>query len=248
MVEQHENRVWPDGHRAVVSLTYDDGIPAHFERVAPQLEDAGLRGTFYVPVYRGLIDYSEQWRELVERGHELGNHSLFHPCRSNERRAWDKNYDLIHYDERRWNGEMEVANFALQQVDGKHERSFGNTCYDILIGPEDAPIALDPHIRRLFTAARGEQTHKPVNLQHLNIYNLGTAAGDYRTFDEIRPEMEAVVEQGGWIIYTMHGVGSGTHNHFIEQEEHDRMVAWLGKHQDLIWTAPLLDVVQHLKS
>lgn len=41
---------WPEGKRGAVSLTYDDALPVHYERVAPLLEDHGLRATFYTNV------------------------------------------------------------------------------------------------------------------------------------------------------------------------------------------------------
>lgn len=247
MVQNFSRVSWPDGQRAAVTLSYDDGIPCHFETVMPALEAAGLRGTFYVPVYSGIVNYAGQWRNMVARGHELGNHSLFHPCRGGSQRAWlDPVYDLRFYNERRWMEEMTVANYVLNQIDGRTERTYGNNCFDIYIGPEDNLIPLEPMVSRLFTAARGELTSQPVNLSALDFCNLGTVEADYRTFADLKAEIEKVVESGGWIIYTMHGVGK-THNLFIEEDEHAQLVKWLGQNADRIWTAPLIEVVRHLK-
>ena len=71
---------WPEGKRGAVSLTYDDALPVHYERVAPLLEDHGLRATFYTNVL-SLGANPEAWRQVAACGHELGNHSIFHPCR-----------------------------------------------------------------------------------------------------------------------------------------------------------------------
>lgn len=246
--ENHVN--WPGGCRAAVSLSYDDGIPVHFEHVAPLLESAGLRGTFYVPVVTGLRSYPDQFRAMAMAGHELGNHSLFHPCRcEGERGNWlNPAYDLATYNERRWNEEMAVANFALQQVDGLSERTFGNTCYDNWIGPDDARICLEPMMERHFLAARGQLTGRPVDLSSLNFWNLGTINADYHTFDQLRQELETLIAAGGWIIYTMHGVGSDTHRLHIDTQEHRRLIAWLGEIRDRLWTAPVIDVVRFLRS
>ena len=72
---------WPAGKRACVSLTYDDALPRHFQEVAPTLERRGLRGTFYVPISGGLLDHWDAWKAVAADGHELGNHTIFHPCR-----------------------------------------------------------------------------------------------------------------------------------------------------------------------
>ena len=95
---------WPQDCRGAVSLTYDDALPCHWELVAPALEAQGLRGTFYTNILSAAAA-PEAWRRIAGRGHELGNHSIFHPCRKNlERpRAWlPDEYDLRGYTPRRW--------------------------------------------------------------------------------------------------------------------------------------------------
>lgn len=240
---------WPANQRGAVSLSYDDGKECHFESVAPMLEAAGLRATFYVPVVTGLRQYPSQFRALAQRGHEIGNHSLFHPCRCvGDRANWlNPAFDLANYNERRWNEEMEVANFILQQIDGQTERTFGNTCYDNWIGPDDDPICLEPFMQRHFVAARGELTNAPVRFDPINFWNLGTVNADFHTFAELRTQIEAVAEAGGWVIYTMHGVGSETHRLHIDPREHQQLVEWLGANKERIWTAPVVDVARHLR-
>jgi hypothetical protein len=248
-MDTHPAENWPRGCRAAVSFSYDDGLPVHFEHVAPLFEAAGLRATFYVPVVTGLRSYAPQFRALAQAGHELGNHSLFHPCRAEgDRRNWlNPAYDLASYNERRWNEEMAVANFALQQVDGLTERTFGNTCYDNWIGPDDARVPLEPMMERHFIAARGELTGRPVDLAARNFWNLGTINADFHTFEQLRAELEALIAAGGWIIYTIHGVGGDTHRLHIDRGEHTRLVQWLGDNAARLWTAPVIQVVRHLK-
>ena len=241
--------VWPNGCRAAVSLTYDDGIPAHTQFVAPQLEEYGLRGTFYTPLKSDLIIHPLAWRALAERGHEIGNHTIFHPCRDLDGRynSWlPQAFNLAHYDEKRWQEEIRVANGVLRMIDGKDARTFGNTCFDNWLGPEEAPVRLDTLAAEHFAAARGEETNRPVDLQNLNRYNLGTVWADRRTFAAFREEFEALLNNGGWIIYTFHGVGEGTHNHFIAEKEHQQLLAFLRDQQAQIWTAPVVDVVKCL--
>src|ERR1700744_684662 len=73
-------RVWNHKQCAVV-LTYDDAIDVDLDNVLPALDSLGLKGTFYLigssPV---VANRMEQWREAARHGHELGNHSLYHPC------------------------------------------------------------------------------------------------------------------------------------------------------------------------
>ncbi|OAN57291.1 polysaccharide deacetylase family protein [Sphingomonas sp. TDK1] len=62
-----------------VSLTYDDGLPSHLDVAVPALERRGLRGTFYV-TWDNIVDRVGDWEKLPARGHELGAHTMHHPC------------------------------------------------------------------------------------------------------------------------------------------------------------------------
>lgn len=62
-----------------VSLTYDDGLPSHLDVAAPALERRGLRGTFYV-TWDNIVDRVGDWEKMPARGHELGAHTMHHPC------------------------------------------------------------------------------------------------------------------------------------------------------------------------
>jgi sialate O-acetylesterase len=241
---------WPGGCRAAVSLTYDDGNLSHPRVVAPLLEKHNLRGTFYVPIMSDLRMHPQTWREMALNGHEIGNHTLFHPCRSEpgaEMKWLDPVYNLCGYTSRRWTDEVDAANFTLHLLDGKTERTFGNTCYHTTIGVGENIVNLEPFIQQRFVAARGERTDRPVNLSQINYYNLGTAGCDFRTFREIEDELNHVLEEGGWIIYTGHGVGKGSHNLYSELEEHTRLVEYLAANRRMFWTAPLIEVVQYLQ-
>jgi hypothetical protein len=46
----------------------------------------------------------------------------------------------------------------------------------------------------------------------------------------------------------IHGVGEGTHSLFIDSDEHSKLIDYLEKKRNEIWTAPVLWVANHLKS
>lgn len=241
---------WPKKYQAVVSLSYDDGIETHLTVVAPQLEQFGFRGTFYAPIKSNLMQNPLAWRDMANRGHEIGNHTVFHPCWSvrGKYAEWlPEEFNLEHYTEEKWLDEVKTANQSLWLIDGKTERTFGNTCFDNFLGPPEDPICLEPLMKDIFIAARGEDTGKAVPLPTVNFYNLGTVWADRRSFGDFAPELENLVESGGWIIYTMHGVGKGSHTHFIDEREHTRLLQFLHDASNQIWTAPIIDVVRHLR-
>jgi hypothetical protein len=73
---------WPFLARAAISLTYDDGNANNLDNAVADLNDRDIRGTFYLKtsnpeVQARIID----WKSAFNQGHEIGNHTVNHPCR-----------------------------------------------------------------------------------------------------------------------------------------------------------------------
>ena len=248
-MSKRDEFVWPQGQRCAVSLTYDDGLPIHYDLVGPLLEHYGLRGTFYVPAASDVRVHPMRWRLLGRRGHELGNHSLFHPCtRLPERESWLEPWqDLRSYTLHRLREELATANLILQLLDGQKERTYGNTCCETEVGRDDARASMAPVLQELFVAARGPLNGCVVDVrQPVDLHHLGHFSGDGLTFEAIKAEIESAAEIGGWTVWMMHGVGADTHGLYIEPAEHEKLVQWLGTHKELVWTAPLVKIAQHV--
>lgn len=238
---------WPNGASGAVSLSYDDAVPVHHQRIAPLLERHGLRATFYLSM-RDMTE-PQAWKAVAARGHELGNHSLFHPCRREAGYDWlAAHYDLKEYSADRFRDELAVANRYLDLLDGGRPRTYGNNCTNLTIGKGASEQPMDPILAGLFVAARGAITNRPVNPAGAQFTRLGHYSGDGRTFEQLRSEIQASAAKGGWIIYMIHGVGKGTHALFIEDGEHRKLIEWLDRESGRIWTAPVVEVAQHLKS
>jgi len=74
------NPAWR-GKKAAVVLTYDDALNAHLDNAIPLLDSLGLKGTFYLTAFApGSKNRISDWRTTAANGHELGNHTLYHPC------------------------------------------------------------------------------------------------------------------------------------------------------------------------
>lgn len=65
-----------NAHRAAVSLTFDDARPVHLDLVVPELNKRGMHATFFVIVSK--LTRIDDWRRVMEQGHEIGNHSISH--------------------------------------------------------------------------------------------------------------------------------------------------------------------------
>ena len=71
-----------------ISYTFDDGLAEHYTLAAPQLEQRGVRGTFFIngskvnKDERHIKDTTRvtwpQLKEMAEKGHEISNHGWAH--------------------------------------------------------------------------------------------------------------------------------------------------------------------------
>jgi sialate O-acetylesterase len=241
---------WPDGRRCAVSLTYDDALPVHYEHVGPRLEAHGLRGTFYLNIAGDPLRNFERWRELAARGHELGNHTLFHPCRRyGERRSWlDKGFDLRRYTAERLRRELYVANAYLHLLDGRSERTFAHTCCDKHIGPIWNRERIAHLVRGDFVAAREDIADRPVAISAgLDLMRIKCFIVDSHPLNTLRQLIERTQSRADWLCLAFHGVGPGTHpSQCTDPGVHEALIAWLAGQED-IWVKPFIDVAKWVR-
>jgi len=117
-----------------VSLTFDDALGSHLDQVVPILNKAGFQGTFYVHLSSvNFITRQREWRQAALDGHELGNHTVFHPA--DERKSWVRPGNAInYYTIERMRMELSYANSVLNALDGANDRSFAYPCCNSFVG------------------------------------------------------------------------------------------------------------------
>ncbi|GAI07615.1 unnamed protein product [marine sediment metagenome] len=130
---QNNEFTWPDGTKAAVCLTYDDGIDTQLDIAIPDLEIENFRGTFYLEGDNLTQDRIDKWREAARKGHELGNHTIFHPCSRNYNFVW-KEFESEDYTVRRMMLELSVMNNILYAIDGEVSRSYAYVCSETKVG------------------------------------------------------------------------------------------------------------------
>ena len=68
----------PTGDKRI-ALTFDDGPhPSLTPRILEILDRFGIQATFFM-VGQNIIYYPEAAKMVIERGHEVGNHTFTHP-------------------------------------------------------------------------------------------------------------------------------------------------------------------------
>ena len=229
------------GKKCVVSLTYDDALNVHLDQVAPALDSLGLKGTFFVSGYSGAFTKRmAAWRALATKGHELGNHTLYHPCAGKPagRGFVVPEYDLDLYSVKRMVDEMKMTNALLQALDGKSKRTFAYPCGDTLASgkPYFGAAKTD------FVAARGVQSEY-VTVNGLRATNVGSFMVNGQTGEQLIDLVKKAMASQTGIVFLFHGVG-GEHSLNVSLAAHRQLLKFLKQHEKEIWVAPFVDMAE----
>ena len=232
------------GKQCAVVLTYDDALNVHLDKAIPVLDSLGLKATFYLSgFFPGLRQRVGDWGAIAARGHELANHTLFHPCTGNTPgREWVKpDYDLSKYTPARMGDEIRMTNVLLQAMDGKTGRTFAYPCGDTQIGgvPYFAQVAEE------FVAARGVHTEF-LPIGQINLDNVGSVVVNGQSGEQLIALVQKAMETHSLLVFLFHGVG-GEHNLNVSLSAHRQLLAFLHGHQRQIWIAPFLEVTRHVQ-
>jgi peptidoglycan/xylan/chitin deacetylase (PgdA/CDA1 family) len=80
--ERNSDFKWPEGKKMGLSLTFDDARLSQVDKGIPLLNSYGVKATFYLSP-DNMKKRLSLWKKAVTSGHDIGNHSLLHPCSGN---------------------------------------------------------------------------------------------------------------------------------------------------------------------
>lgn len=235
------SKLW-HGRKAAVVLTYDDALDVHLDNVIPVLDSLGFKGSFYLTAASpGSKNRVGDWKRIARNGHELGNHTLYHPCDgSKPGRSWvSPQNDLSKYTTDELTREIEMTNIFLESLDGKKERTFAYPCGDVATGEGSYIDA----IKNQFLAMRGVSPRLN-QIETIDLTNLNCYAVDDSNADQLILWAEKAKEDNGLLILLFHGVGGG-HNLNVDQKKHDAFLSFLKNNEGDYWVTTLLEASKH---
>ncbi|MEB2779310.1 polysaccharide deacetylase family protein [Algoriphagus sp. C2-6-M1] len=236
-------KLW-NGKQAAVVLTYDDALNVHLDEVVPALEAHKLKGTFYLSAFfPGSKNRIEDWKKAADLGHELGNHTLYHPCDASlPGRSWvSADNDLHNYSTAQILKEIRMTNVFLESLDGKKERTFAYTCGDTATG-EGSFMEV---IKDDFVASRGVRGELNIigNINLLNVDSYGINGESGSALIQLVKDAQA---KNALITFLFHGVG-GEHNLNVSIEAHQELLDYLAGNEDVIWITTMIDAARHVQ-
>jgi len=227
---------WPDGQNMAVSLSYDDALDSQLDNAIPALNRHALVASFYLTLASPTVRLRlEEWRAAAMQGHELGNHTIYHPCSASlPDRDWVQSYynideylieEIVH--------EVTVANSFLHAIDGRTERTLAPPCGDFVAGGED----YIPAVRQLFTAVRGFESEAEtfaIEWAPVGVSGLGLV-------DRIKTEAASGTKLFKIIF---HGVGGDYLS--VSSEAHNHLLEYLADNRETYWVDSFINIMKYV--
>lgn len=239
---QDKTFAWPEGQQMALSLTFDDGRYSQVEGGTALLDEFGTKATFYV-VPSAVEQRLEGWKKAVASGHEIGNHSLNHPCSGNF--PWARQKALENYTTKQMKEELAEANKKIQQLLGVNAKHFAYPCGQKFVGRGKDTKSYVPIVAELFQSGRGWLDEGPNDPQFCDPAQLTGMESDGKDFDEILVLINQAKTNHQWLVLAGHEMAENG-NQTTRLSMLRQLLAYAKDPANGIWIAPVGDVVKYL--
>jgi len=192
---------WPEGKQMALSLTFDDARTSQVEKGIPLLDRYGISGTFYVSP-GAMLESVEDWRAAVDSGHDIGNHTLVHPCSGNF--PWAREKALEDYTLEKMASELDSASRLIQSVLGIWPSAFAYTCGQTFVGRGVNTQSYVPLVAARFETGRNWMNEGPNDPVYCDLDRLNGTELDGKSFSEALKLIEEARVQGAWLVFAGH--------------------------------------------
>jgi peptidoglycan/xylan/chitin deacetylase (PgdA/CDA1 family) len=234
---------WPEGTEAGISLSFDDGRYSQVERGTAFLDSLKTKATFYV-VPSAVEERLPGWKKAVISGHEIGNHSLHHPCSGNF--SWSKDHALENYTIDSMEAELKLANAQIEKMLGVKPRVFAYPCGQKFVGRGSNTKSYVPLIARMFITGRGfleETANDPAFTDFAQITGIDM---DGKEFEQILPWLETARKNGQWVVLAGHEMGeSGLQTTRLTMLR--KLIAYAQDPANKLWIAPVGTIATYIE-
>jgi len=235
---------WPDGARAALSLTFDDARESQLDVGVPLLAKHEARVTFYL-TGNALRDRGDAWKRAAASGHELGNHTLVHPCSGNF--PWARARALEDYTLDRMRTELAEANREIAAATGVTPVTFAYPCGQTFVGRGDRVVSIVPLVNELFLAGRGWLNEGPNDPAFVDRAQLFGYPMDDVAFADLKPALDDAIARGQWLVLAGHDIGEGPGRQVTRLSMLRELLAYVRAPSRGVWMDTVARVAEHVK-
>ena len=229
---------WPHGAEVAVSLTFDDGRYSQVDTGTVVLDRLGAKATFYVlpgPVAERL----EAWKTAVANGHEIGNHSVRHPCSGNF--VWAREKALETYSLETMEQELLAANDQLERLLGVRPVSYAYPCGQTFVGRGLETKSYVPVIAKHFSSGRGWLDEAPNDPTYCDMARLTGMEMDGKDVEYVKSLVEQARTGNHWLVLAGHDIGIGGRQ-TTQIEMLEQLIPYLQDPGNKVWLATVGEV------
>lgn len=235
---------WPENKKVAISLTFDDARESQVLVGTDLLDQFNIKATFFV-VPSAVEKQLERWRKAVASGHEIGNHSMIHPCSGNF--AWSRAKALEDYTIEKMRMELIGCNRRIQELLNVKAEVFAYPCGQKYVGRGTKTKSYVPLVATLFIAGRGWRDESPNDPVHGNFAQLTGVEMDGKDFEEIRVIIEEARKTNQWLVLAGHEMGqAGKQTTRLEMLK--RLAQYVQDPANEVWIAPMGTVARYLQT
>ena len=241
-VSAQPRNLWPDGKQVAVSLSFDDARESQVLIGTAILDRYKVKATFYV-VPSAVKRQLDGWKQAVAAGHEIGNHTLTHPCTGNF--TWSKDNALENYDLAQMKGQLTECNRLVKELLGVECRAFAYPCGQKFVGRGTETKSYVPLVAELFETGRGWMDEAPNDRTHYNKDQITCIESDGKSFESLVAIINEAKKTGAWVVFGGHEINKeGAQTTRVESLE--KLLAYATDPANGIWIAPVSDVARYL--
>lgn len=195
---------WPEGKRVAVSLSFDNGRASQVDTGLDVINPTGVKVTFFVNP-PAVKEHLNGWKRAVASGHEIGSHSVTHPCTGNF--PWSAKNALEDYTLDRMSRQLNDASAQIQELLGVHPTTFAYPCGQKFVGRGPQMKSYIPLIGQKFLVGRGYMDEYYNDPLVCDLAQAGGIAFDDMDYIDMVKNITKAAQQGGWIIFAGHDIG-----------------------------------------
>jgi peptidoglycan/xylan/chitin deacetylase (PgdA/CDA1 family) len=234
---------WPHHKKAIIVLTYDDALNSQLNTAIPQLDALHFKGTFFLTGELNSLSIP-QWRNAAAEGHELANHTLFHPCLSNTMPENPANA-AERYSIYQIMREIYTMNNLLYAIDGKSGRTYAYPCTETEVGGKSYVDSLRKSTMIKYARVGGDADAIVTDFKKLDKLQVPAYGLEENTqADKLIAFVKKVQQSGGMGIFMFHGVGGDYIT--TSKQAHKALLDYLAKNSKEIWVATFQEAMDYI--
>ena len=235
---------WPDGKKIAISLSFDDARASQVLVGTSLLDEFGIKATFFV-VPSAVKEHLAGWQKAVTSGHEIGNHSLTHPCSGNF--SWSRDNALENYSLEKMHEDLKECNKQIESMLHVKADVFAYPCGQKFVGSGKNTKSYVPLVADMFILGRGWKDEAPNDPNYENFAQLTGMEMDGKNFDEILQLIKDARDKGLWLVLAGHEMGEEG-NQTTRLSMLRQLLVYARDPANGIWIAPMGTVAKYIKN